>query len=89
MTQLLWRTGLVALRPVESSYTRNQTGVPCTARWILNHWTTRGVPYLYFKKNFTYLIVYFWLYHMAYGILVPQPGIEAVLWAVKGQAPKD
>ena len=26
---------------------------------------------------------------MAYGILVPQPGIEAVLWAVKGQAPKD
>ena len=40
-------------------------------------------------KNFTYLIVYFRLYHMAYGILVPQPGIEAVLWAVKGQVPKD
>ena len=27
-----------------SSLTRDQTLVPCIARWILNHWTTRGVP---------------------------------------------
>ena len=27
-----------------SSQTRNQTHVPCSALWILNHWTTREVP---------------------------------------------
>ena len=26
------------------SLTRGQTHVPCTARWILNHWVTREVP---------------------------------------------
>ena len=26
-----------------SSLTRDRTHVPCTARWILNHWTTRKV----------------------------------------------
>ena len=24
--------------------TRDQTPIPCTARWILNHWTTKEVP---------------------------------------------
>ena len=33
-----------------SSRTRDGTCVPCTGRWILNHWTTREVPsYLIFK----------------------------------------
>ena len=27
-----------------SSLARNQTHVPCSARWILNHWTTREIP---------------------------------------------
>ena len=27
-----------------ASRTRDQTGVPCIARWILNHWTTREAP---------------------------------------------
>ena len=27
-----------------SSLTKDQTGVPCIARWSLNHWTTREVP---------------------------------------------
>ena len=27
-----------------SSLARDQTGIPCIARWILNHWTTREVP---------------------------------------------
>ena len=27
-----------------SSQTRDRTCVPCIARWILNHWTTREVP---------------------------------------------
>ena len=34
------------LRGMESlsSPTRDQTYIPCVARWILNHWTTREVP---------------------------------------------
>ena len=32
---------LVAWWHVGSSWTRDQTGVPCIARWTLNHWTTR------------------------------------------------
>ena len=31
-----------------SSPTRDQTRVPCIGRWILNHWTTREVPLIYF-----------------------------------------
>ena len=42
--QQLWRTGLVALRHVGSSWTRAQNRVPCIGRWILNHCTTREVP---------------------------------------------
>jgi len=29
---------------VGSSQTRDQTRVPCIARWILNHWPTREAP---------------------------------------------
>ena len=36
----LWHMGLV----VGSSQTRDHTGVPYNARWILNHWTTREAP---------------------------------------------
>ena len=35
---------LVAPRHVESSQPRDRTPVPCTGRWILDHWTTRRVP---------------------------------------------
>ena len=41
--QLLRHSGLVALRHVESSWTKDRTYVLCTGRWILNHWTTREV----------------------------------------------
>ena len=34
-------SGLVILWHVVSSQTRDWTSVPCIARWILNHWTTR------------------------------------------------
>ena len=37
----MWFQGLVAPRHVESSQSRDQTGVPCIARWILNPWATR------------------------------------------------
>ena len=30
--------------PTASSWTRDQTHIPCTGRWILIHWTTREVP---------------------------------------------
>ena len=36
--------GLVALRYVGSSWTRDRTCVPSIARQILNHWTTREAP---------------------------------------------
>ena len=45
-TQQLRHTGLVALKHAGSSSTRDRTHVPCTGRWILNHWTTREVPQL-------------------------------------------
>ena len=35
--QYLWHTGLVTLQNVQSSWTRDQTRVPCVGRWILNH----------------------------------------------------
>ena len=41
--QQLWRTGLVSLWHVGSSWTRDLTGVPCIGRWILKHCTTREV----------------------------------------------
>ena len=42
-TQELWRESAV-VRGIFSSPTRNQTGVPCIVRLILNCWTTREVP---------------------------------------------
>ena len=42
--QQLWRTDLVALWHVGSSWTRALTCVPCIRRWILNHCATREVP---------------------------------------------
>ena len=41
-----------------SSPTRDQIHIPCIARWILNPWTTREVPYttiFFFFLNFTIL----------------------------------
>ena len=55
--QELWRTGLVALRHVRSSWTRDRTRVPCIGRQILNHCVTREVPGCYFitlkKENYS------------------------------------
>ena len=42
--QQLWRTGLVALQHVGSSWTRARTRVPCIGRKILNHCATREAP---------------------------------------------
>ena len=41
--QLLRCINLVALRHVGSSWTRDQTCVPCIGRQILIHWATREV----------------------------------------------
>ena len=43
--QRLWCAGLVALRHVASSQTRDRTYVPCIGRQILIHCTTREVFY--------------------------------------------
>ena len=49
--QQLWHTGLVAPQHAGSSWTRDQTQVPCTGRRILNHCTTREVPVFFFLKK--------------------------------------
>ena len=49
--QYLWRTGLVALRHVGSSWTRARTRVPCIGRWILTHCATREARFLEFFKS--------------------------------------
>ena len=41
----VWCMGFAAPWPMGSSWTRDWTRVPCTARWILNHWTTREVVF--------------------------------------------
>ena len=45
--QQLWRTGLVALRYVESSLARDRTCVLYIGRWILNRGTTREVQEIF------------------------------------------
>ena len=37
------------------SLTRDRTHVPCFARWILNHWTTRDVPTIICVDAFLFL----------------------------------
>ena len=44
----LWCAGLVATQNVGSSWTKDQTHIPCIGKWILNHWTTRDVQFAYF-----------------------------------------
>ena len=39
-----WCPDLVVPRPVCSSWIRDGTSVLCSARWTLNHWTTREAP---------------------------------------------
>ena len=45
-----------AAQHVGSSWTRDQTSIPCIARQILNHWTTREAPCWKKKKKFTFKI---------------------------------
>ena len=65
-----------------SSPTRDQTLAPCFGRWILNHWTTREVPFSFFNTphhifpghgisshTVTVLLYCIYLYHLALGII--------------------
>lgn len=45
---MLWCMAPVSPRHVESSWTKNQTGVPCTGRQTCNHRTIREVPNPYY-----------------------------------------
>ena len=49
--QQLWRTGLVALRHVGSSWTRARAHVPCIGRQILDHCATREAPLTFLDKS--------------------------------------
>ena len=46
----LWHMGLAALWHVESSQTRDRTGVPCIGRWILNPLDHAGGPHHLFLQ---------------------------------------
>ena len=48
--QQLWRTGLVAPKHVEYSWTRDQACVPCTVRWILHRWVTRLFSFFFLLR---------------------------------------
>ena len=39
---------------MDSAQTRHWTSVPCIARWILNHWTTKEAQVTFFKHPQTY-----------------------------------
>ena len=57
--QWLQHVGLVTLRHVGSSLSRDQTHVPCIGRWILNHWTTKET-----RDRFKYVYVGFPCKHL-------------------------
>ena len=46
LAEWLWRPGLLAPRPwrMGSSWTRDQTHIPCIGMWILNHCTHQKSP---------------------------------------------
>lgn len=48
--QKLWCTGPMSPRHVESSWTKDQTSVPCIRRQTRNHWMTREVPTPYYLR---------------------------------------
>ena len=52
-----WRPGSVALRHVESSWTRDWTCAPCIGRWVLYHWTTSRV--LQYSYNLPFYCLFF------------------------------
>ena len=55
--QYLWLKVLVVLHHVRSSWNRDGAHVPCIDRWILYHWTTRGVRVFDFLKE-TFMSVF-------------------------------
>ena len=56
--QQLWQRGLIAAWHVEPSRTKDRTCVPCCARQIINHWTTREVPGFWFCETLKLRIVF-------------------------------
>ena len=60
---ILWHVG--------SSQARDWIRIPCTARWILNHWTTREASAFYFKQYFPPLSFFLFsaLFYIEYSLL--------------------
>ena len=59
----LWCDSLGALRHVGSEFSDQQprTHVPCTARWVPSHWTTRQVPTSLFLKGKVFRVRQAWV----------------------------
>ena len=69
--------GLVALQPVESSPTNDRTCVPCSGRWILNHWTTREVHIYLFE-----LVFFFFGKYPEVELLGPMVVLFLIFWGI-------
>ena len=52
--------GLATLQHVGSSWTRDQTHVPCVDMWSLNHWATREVPEILSLLELRHRVLYPW-----------------------------
>ena len=61
---LLVMHGLSYPQHVRSSRTRDQTGVLCVARQILNHWSTRGA----LSFLFLFFSVFIWLHWVLFAV---------------------
>ena len=84
--QQLWHMGLVALWHVESSWTRDQTCVPCIGRQIFNHWTTREVQTHSFICSFSSLFFHFLLqYHSDVASSIVRKTLPLTLFSVEFQ----
>ena len=82
--QKLWHTGLVPPQRMESSWSKEQTSVPCIGRQTLHHWITREAPiffnFLYWSIiSFPSVVSFFFFsrpHHKACRISVPWAGTE-------------
>ena len=56
--QQLWLTGLFAPKHVEYSWTRDQSHIPCSVRWILHRWVTRLFSFFPFEMHVYFVLEY-------------------------------
>ena len=74
--QQLWRTGLVALRHVGSSWTRDRTRDPCIGRHILNHCAAHELFIVVIQLHLHMYFIFKKFNHTTYAVLQPAFSIQ-------------